>query len=157
VPYDTPMSRKLTKRQREREECRIEELCEREARRKRRDQLLAAGYTIVRANERHHPAHSAELVERSDALARYLGFGNYEPTSSHKGRRKRARRLWQHAYSNFQAMLREPDWWRSHARNQYPLVFPPDAVPLIAAAPEPVYVKDGEVLPYEPHEPWERW
>ena len=155
MPYDSPMSRKLTKHQREREQRRIEELCEREARRKRHEQLLAAGYTVVRANERHHPAHSAEFVERIDALARYLGFGNYEPTSSHKGRRKRARRLWQHAYSNFQAMLREPDWWRSHASNQYPLVFPPDAPPLSAEAPRPVYVKDGEVLPYEPFNAWE--
>jgi hypothetical protein len=29
-------------------------------------------------------------------------------------------------------------------------MFPPDAAPLTAAAPEPVYVKDDEVLPYEP-------
>jgi hypothetical protein len=69
-------------------------------------------YELVRANERHHPAHSAELVERIDALARYLGMGNYEPAASHKGKLKRARRLWKAAYSNFQAMIRDPSGGR---------------------------------------------
>jgi hypothetical protein len=147
--------RKLTKRQREQEERRIAEWCEREARRKRHEQLLADGYELVRANERHHPTHTVELVERIDALAAYLGFGNYQPTSEHKGRRKRARRLWQRAYSNFQAMIREPDWWRAKAKNQWPLIFPADASPLPAEAPDPVYVKDGAALPYMPMEPWE--
>jgi hypothetical protein len=148
--------RQLTKRQREREERRIAELCEREARGKRHEQLLAEGYELVRANERHHPAHPAELVERIDALARYLGMGTYEPTASHKGKLKRARRLWRAAYSNFQAMIREPEWWRANARNQWPIVFPPDAAPLPATAPEPVYVKDGvATLPYEPFGPFE--
>ena len=53
---------------------------------------------IVYAFEREHPAHSAELVERIDALASYLGFGNYDPSSPDKRRRKRARRLWTEAY-----------------------------------------------------------
>jgi hypothetical protein len=105
------MSRKLTKRHCKTEERRIEELCEREARRKRHEPA-ADGYTLVRANERCHPAHSAELVERIDALARYLGMGSYEPTSSRKGCRKRAHRLWKRAYGNYEAMLREPDWRR---------------------------------------------
>lgn len=149
--YPSFAPRKLTKRQREREERYQQELREREDRRKRHDQLLADGYALLRANERHHPAHTAELVERIDALARYLGIGNYEPTSSHKAKRKRARRLWKQAYSNFQAMLREPDWWKANARNQWPIVFAPDAAPPPTTAPEPVYVKDGAVtLPYMP-------
>ena len=100
--YSLPQ-RKLTKRQREQEERRIAEFCEREERRKRHKRLLADGYEFVRANERHHPAHSAELVERIDALARSLGMGNYEPTSSHRAKLKRARRLWKAAYSNYEA------------------------------------------------------
>jgi hypothetical protein len=52
-------------------------------------------------------------------------------------------------------MLREPGWWRANARNQYPIVFPPDAGPLTAVAPEPVYVKDGATLPYKPFSAWE--
>ena len=110
---------------------------------------------LVQANERHHPAHSAELVERIDALASYLGMGNYQPTSSHKEKLKRARRLWKHAYSNFQAMLREPEWWRANARKQWPIVFPPDAAPLPSKAPAPVYVKGASVLAYPPFQPWE--
>jgi hypothetical protein len=47
-----------------------------------------------------------------------MGMGNYEPTSSHKAKLKRAHRLWKHAYSNFQAMIRHPDWWKANARNQ---------------------------------------
>lgn len=152
--YNLP-PRKLNKRQREQEECRIAELCEREARMKRHEQLLAEGYELIRPNERHHPAHPAELVERIDALANYLGFGNCQPTSEHKGRRKQARRLWQQAYSNFQAMLREPEWWRANAKKQWPIVYPPDAAPLPASAPDPVYVKNGSVLPYQPFQSWE--
>ncbi len=156
MPYESLSPRKLTKRQREQEERRIAELEERDARWKRHEQLLADGYMLVKANERHHPAHSAELVERLDALARYLGFGNYEPTSSHKGKLKRARRLWQQAHSNFQAMLREPDWWRENARNQWPIVFPRDAAALPVTPPDPIYVKDGTTLPYKPFQAWER-
>jgi hypothetical protein len=42
-----------------------------------------------------------------------------------------------------------------NAAGARPLVLPPDAAPLTATAPKPVYVKDDMVLPYEPHEPWE--
>lgn len=154
--YDSFTPRKLTKRQQGREERYQQELREREARRQRHEHLIADGYELVRAGERHHPAHSAELVERIDALARYLGMGNYAPTSSHKGKLKRARRLWKAAYSNYEAMLREPGWWRTNAKNQWPIVIPPDAAPLPATAPEPVYVKDGAAtLPYEPFGPFE--
>jgi hypothetical protein len=155
MPCGSVPPRKLTKRQRERHERELEELRERAARRERHEQLLSDSHVLVRTNDRHHPAHSAELVVRIDALAAYLGFGNYQPASDHKGRRKRALRLWRQAYSNFEAMLREPEWWRAHARNQYPIVFPPNAAPLPAAAPDPVYVKNGATLPYKRFEPWE--
>lgn len=148
--------RKPTRRQLENRIRELEAFCERQDRKYRHTELLANGYVLVKANEREHPAHTAEVLERIDALARYLGRGNYEPTSSHKGKLKRARRLWTEAWSNFQAMLREPDWWRANANNQWPIIFPADAQPLPAEAPEPVYVKDGAAaLPYMPFEPWE--
>ncbi len=148
-------ARKFTKRQREQEERHIAELCERAARRERHEQLIADGYELVRANERHHPAHSAELIDRLDALASYLGFGNYHPASEHKARRKRAWRLWQEAHRNYLAMLRDADWWKANARNQWPIVFPPDAAPLPNTVPEPVYVKGGVTLPYLPFQAWD--
>ena len=146
--------RKFTKRQLEIRRREEEEHLERLARAEQQSQLLDDGYVLVKANEREHPAHSDTVVKRIDALARYLGRDNYEPSSSHKGKRKRARRLWKSAYSNYQAMLREPDWWRVNAHNQWPIMFPPDDAPLPAAAPDPVYVKDGAILPYKPFNPW---
>lgn len=109
------------------------------------------GYVLVKGNEREHPAHSKELVKRIDALARYLGHGNYEPTARDLRKLKRARRLWTRGYSNFREMLKQPEWWRTNARKQYPIIFPPDAAPLPASVvPDPVYVNGGSVLPYQP-------
>jgi hypothetical protein len=90
---------------------------------------LDDGHVLVRSNEREHPGHSEILRERLDALARYLGHGNYEPSSKDARRLRRARRLWARAYSNYCAMLSDPVWWRTNARNQYPIVFPADDIP----------------------------
>ena len=120
------------------------------ARKKQTMNPLDDGYVLVRPNEREHPGHSEILRERLDALARYLGHGNYEPSSRDARRLKRARRLWAHAYSNYRAMLSDPVWWRVHARNQYPIVFPPDTAPMPASIPDPFYVTDRSVLPYPP-------
>jgi hypothetical protein len=157
VGTNTRLQRKPTKRQLEIERREQEERCERKARETQHLQLLELGYVLVKGNEREHPAHSEELVKRIDALACYLGHGNYEPTSSHRGTLKRARRLWARGYSNFQEMLKEPEWWRVNARNQYPIIFPPDAAPLPASVvPDPVYVNGGSVLPYQPFQWGER-
>lgn len=142
--------RKPTKRQLEAERREQEEWRERWAREKRHSELIEQGYTLVKPEEREHPAHTEELLARIDALARYLGRDNYEPTSSHKAKRKRAHRLWTDAYKNFQAMLRDPKWWSVNARNQYPIVFPPNATPLPTSVPDAVYIKDRSVPPYQP-------
>jgi hypothetical protein len=141
---------KPTKRQLETTRREDEAFRERLRRERRHLELLERGYVLVKGSEREHPAHSDDLVQRIDALASYLGRGNYEPASSHQGRLKRARRLWKRGHSNYQAMLKEPVWWRANARNQYPIVFPPDAPPLPVLVPDPVYVKNGSSLPYLP-------
>lgn len=153
LTYELPRH-KPTRRQMERRIAEFEELEQRDERRRRHKSLLAEGYVLVKADQRGHPAHSAALIERIDALAHYIGHGNFEPSSSHKGKLKRAHRLWKQAWENYEAMLREPDWWRVNAKNQRPLVFPPNTEPLPATVPEPVYVKDGATLPYMPLEAW---
>ena len=141
--------RKLTKRQREREQQEREKWAERLARIERHEKLLADGYTLIRGHDREHPAHSAEFVVRIDALARYIGCGNYEPNSSHGGRRKRASRLWHKAFGNYWMMLHDPDWWQANT-GQYAIVFPADVPPPPTTVPAPVYVKDGSILSHEP-------
>ena len=125
---------------------------QRPARRERHEKLLADGYVLIKGDQREHPAHSEEFVARINALALYIGRGNYNPHTNDRRKLKRAQRLWNRAFSNYYLMTRDPTWWQTNASNQYSLVFPEGAEPPPATVPYPVYIKDGAMLAYQPFE-----
>ena len=144
----TMKPRKLTKRQREREQQEREKWAERLARIERHEKLLADGYVLIRGRAREHPAHSVELpAGRPSALhrSRQLRTELQPRRQAQAGSAVVATGVWKLCDD----VPHEPDWWQANT-GQYAIVFPADAPPPPTTVPAPVYVKDGSVLPYEP-------
>ena len=113
----TTQSNKLTKSERERKRRERDEFWEQSpARRERHEKLLADGYVLIKGDQREHPAHSEEFVARINALALYIGRGNYNPHTTDRRKLKRAQRLWNRAFSNYYLMTRDPTWWQSERK-----------------------------------------